>query len=286
MNLLRRLLLVVTALVPFSWSMAHASFCTTYTGTGKCVNLAGTSTGSVPLSASAVFEAGSGGLLDVTLVNDAGSSAAQLGGSEVITGLFFNLSGAGITGGLTPAGSDASLTVPSGKASNSAVTLGTATLINLPATGNLADGTALETSSFYFAGQYGVVTTGLNGPPGGKGNLGNCAATSSCTVLDGPNWGIIPQTNAGGVDSGQKPLVQYYEYYTLAGLTGLTDALLKLDISNVVVQYGTSTGDGTSLGCPGCLQGNPTPEPTYAFILFGLGALLWYKRRRNSQTVA
>src|ERR1700719_2718129 len=98
MNLVRRLLLVVTALVPFSWSMADASFCTTYTGTGGCVTLTALSNDSpkVPLSASVVFEvsATNPNILDITLVNDAGSSATQLGGAEVLTGLFFNLSAA------------------------------------------------------------------------------------------------------------------------------------------------------------------------------------------------
>src|SRR5437879_6324710 len=108
MNVLHRL--IVTALLPFTWSVASASFCTTYAGAGKCMNISGTSiVGNVPLSASAVFEV-SGTKLAVSLINDAGSSATQLGGAQVLTGLFFNLKAT--DGTLTPTGSYASLTSP------------------------------------------------------------------------------------------------------------------------------------------------------------------------------
>src|SRR5579862_6729587 len=148
-------------------SAANASFCTTYVGTGDCISLSGNSTTPVPISASAIFQVGAGNTLDITLINDAGSSTTQLGGADTLTGVLFNLSSA--AGSLTPG--TASLTAPG---------VGTATL-NGPTGGfTIGQEWALATgiNAYTFSNLYSVVGTGLNGPAGGKGNL--CTPVATC----------------------------------------------------------------------------------------------------------
>ena len=252
-------------------SAANASFCTTYVGTGDCISLSGNSTTPVPISASAIFQVGAGNTLDITLINDAGSSTTQLGGADTLTGVLFNLSSA--AGSLTPG--TASLTAPG---------VGTATL-NGPTGGfTIGQEWALATgiNAYTFSNLYSVVGTGLNGPAGGKGNF--CTGSGCGDVLDGPSWGITPAANAGGNAPGIDPLVNHFAYFTLPGLTaGLTQAQLQADLSEVVFQYGTSTGDATGLSCTSCGSGSPVPEPSHvAFSLLSsvlIGFVAWRRRR-------
>jgi hypothetical protein len=259
-----------------SWSTANASFCTTYVGTGDCVNLTGNSTTPVPISASAVFQVGAGNTLDITLINDAGSSATQLGGADTLTAVLFNLSSAG--GSLTNTGGTASFTSP---------LIGTATL-NGPSGGfTIGQEWALATgiSAFGFSNLYSVTGTGLNGPPGGKGNL--CGSAGCGDVLDGPSWGISPASNAGGFAPGILPLVNNFAYFTLPGLTaGLTNAQLKADLSDIVFQYGTNSGDATGLSCTTCGSSSPTPEPSQVVFLLVSSAMIGFIAWRRRQIVA
>lgn len=274
-NLSRILLLTVFALV--SLSTANASFCSTYGGGGVCVSASGFSSNSVAIAASAVFEV-TGGNLGVTLINDAGSVAQQLGGAEVLTALLFNLNGAGT---LTNVGSTASLT---------AALIGTATLTSASSDGPSQNwGLGSGVSAFGGSNLYSLSSTGLNsGIAGGKANLGGCTnsgASTDCRVLDGPSWGLTPHVNAGGHASGNDPLINYFAFFSLAGLTsGLTDAQLHSDLSNVIFQYGTSGGSGGDSTCLDC--GQAVPEPTQiAFLLFSsalIGFIAWRRKRAEA----
>jgi hypothetical protein len=252
-------------------SAANASFCTTYTGSGDCISLSGNSTTPVPISASAIFQVGAGNTLDLTVINDAGSSTTQLGGADTLTGVLFNLSSAG--GSLTPG--TASLTAPG---------IGTATLNGSSGGFTVGQEWALATgiNAFTFSNLYSVVGTGLNGPAGGRGNF--CTGSGCGDVLDGPSWGITPAVNAGGNAPGIDPLINHFAYFTLPGLTaGLTQAQLDADLSDVVFQYGTSSGDATGLSCTSCAQGSPVPEPSQIAFLLGssllIGVIAWRRRR-------
>ncbi len=138
-------------------------------------------------------------------------------------------------------------------------------------------------NAFTFSNLYSVVGTGLNGPAGGAGNF--CTGSGCGDVLDGPSWGITPAVNAGGNAPGIDPLINHFAYFTLPGLTaGLTQAQLDADLSDVVFQYGTSSGDATGLSCTSCgIHNNTVPEPSQiVFLLVSsllIGFMAWRRRR-------
>jgi hypothetical protein len=254
---------------------ANASFCATYAGTGDCVSLTGNSATPVPIAASAVFEV-SGTTLDITLVNDAGSSATQLGGADTLTALLFKLAPAG--GTLTDVGGTASLTAP---------LIGTAALTGAAGGETLGQEWALATgiNAYTFSNLYSLTGTGLNGPAGGKANL--CTGAGCGDVLDGPSWGLTPASNSGGIAPGINPLVNHFAFFTLPGLTsGLTNAQLKADLSDVVFQYGTGSGDATGLSCTSCGQGNPVPEPSHVIFSLLSSVLIGFVAWRRKRAVA
>lgn len=294
----RLFMLMTVAAVPFS--LAHASFCTTYVadgGQGVCVNgtaAAGSQNGtSNPLSASVVFEV-SNGNLNVTLVNDLSSGIThQLGGGDVLTAMLFNLTNtSGNSANLAPntIGFTPSLTTtPSDP-------LGTSTLTTSPGTCNgspctLADEWAYVSSTDHTANgnhQYNntyedaISSTGLISPAGQNANW-NCG--SNCNGLDGPPWGIVPSAAAigsNGIAPGINPLVQNFAYFTLSGLTGsgLTNANLASHLSDIVFQYGTSFGSEPDINCSSCTyQISSVPEPGYLVLLVGgLIALICFRR--------
>lgn len=275
MRLLFRVMLLM-GLLAISWTAANASFCSTFVGSGVCISGSGTS-GGIPVSGSAVFQV-NGSNLDITLINDAGSSASMLGGAQVMTAVLFDLSSA--AGTLTNVGSFASLTAP---------LIGTASL-TVAETDSLSQNWSLGSgvSAFGFSNLYSVDSTGLNdGVAGGKANLGGCTntgAATDCRVLDGPPWGLIPHVNAGGHASGNDPLVNYFAFFSLAGLgAGLTNAKLAADLSNVVFQYGTSSGEGPGLtgSCTNCGQ-STVPEPSHlAFLLLASLLIAYFAWRRK-----
>jgi hypothetical protein len=260
-------------------SVADASFCTTYNtdgGKGFCVTIAGSSAISDPVSASAVFEVGTGGNLDVTLVNDVSSpTLPKVGGADILTGLFFDISQT-----LSP--NTISLT-PQLQVTGANPLPSAATLVGLPSgnTNTLGQEWALGQSS---STDYALDSTGLNWPgPGGA--FGNFCGSAGCgDNLDGPPWGLIPQSTPNGTDSGNvSPGIQYYTYFTLSGLSGLTNATVGHALSNVEFQWGTSS-DGTVItGCISCGQGNPVPEPSQiVFLLVSsllIGFIAWQRRR-------
>jgi hypothetical protein len=277
--------LTLCAILTLPWSLANASFCTTYFadhGAGVCVNMgaaASSGTGNNPLSASAVLEvSSSGSALDVTIVNDVTGVMNQIGGSNVLDAFLFgitNSSGGAVN--LTPG--TASLTPV---LTTTPDPLGTASILS---PNGLTVGQTWALSSgqtHYFAGgEYALTATGLVGPPGGKANF--CSV--NCQVLGGPSWGIAPAsfpTYAPGIT----PLIQNYAYFTLAGLTGsgLTNANLSAHLSNFVFQYGTAFSEPYQ-SCVNCGQGgqNPVPEPSH--IVFSLlssmliGFVAWRRRR-------
>jgi hypothetical protein len=236
-------------------------------GTGDCISLSGNSTTPVPVSASAVFQVGAGNTLDITLINDAGSSATQLGGADTLTALLFNLAPAG--GTLTNVGGTGSLTAP---------LIGTATLTTSSGGKTVGQEWALATgiNAYTFSNLYSLTSNGLNGPPGATANL----CTSGCSGLGGPASGLTPASNLGGVAPGVgiNLLIQYYAYFTLPGLAvGLTNAQLKADLSDVVFQYGTGSSDATGLSCTSCGgTGNTVPEPSQIVFLLVSGLLIGF----------
>src|SRR5262249_8511916 len=209
-----------------SFSAAKASFCTTYVadgGQGICANLTSTSTSGNAVSASAVFEV-SGNNLDITLVNDQGTSGqtAQLGGADVLTALLFNITnsaGGSVALSANQAGLTPTLT------GTSASTLGTATFTSAT-TETLNEEWALASgiNAYTFTNLYSVTGTGLNGPAGGHANFGGANCGGSCDVLDGPPFGLVPDSHPTGIAPGINPLVDYFAFFTLSGIngTGLT----------------------------------------------------------------
>jgi hypothetical protein len=258
-------------------SVANASFCTTYNtdgGKGFCVTIAGSSAANDPVSASAVFEVGIGGNLDITLVNDVSSpTLPKVGGADVLTGLFFDISQT-----LSP--NTISLT-PQLQVTGSNPLPSAAVLVGSTGGNTLSQEWALGYSS---STNYALDSTGLNWP-GPGGDFGNFCGSPGCgDVLDGPPWGLIPQSTPNGTDSGNiNPGIKYYAYFTLSGLSGLTDATVGKALSNVLFQWGTSS-DGTVItACVSCGQGSPVPEPSQiVFLLVSsllIGLIAWQRRR-------
>ena len=195
-------------------SVASASFCTTYNtdgGKGFCVTIAGSSAANDSVSASAVFEVGTGGNLDITLVNDVSSpTLPKVGGADVLTGLFFDISQT-----LSP--NTISLT-PQLQVTGTNPLPNAAALVGSTGGNTLGQEWALGHSS---STDYALDSTGLNWP-GPGGDFGNFCGSPGCgDVLDGPPWGLIPQSTPNGTDSGNiDPGIQYYAYFTLSGLSG------------------------------------------------------------------
>ena len=276
--------LMLTALLGLPWSLANASFCTTYFadhGTGVCVNLsfaASSASNNNPLSASAVLEV-SGGNLDVTIVNDVTGVTNQIGGSNVLDAFLFaitNSSGGAVS--LTPG--SASLTPV---LTTSPDPLGTATILS-PNGLNIGQTWALSSGqTHYFAGgEYALTATGLVGPPGGKANF--CSV--NCQVLGGPSWGIAPAAFPSFAP-GITPLIENYAYFTLGGLTGsgLTNSNLSAHLSDFVFQYGTAFSEPAQ-SCVNCGQGNAVPEPSHLVLSLVSSVLIGFVAWRRRRVVA
>ena len=281
-------ILMIAALCVSSWSVASASFCTTYFadhGAGVCVTMSqAASGGNNPLSASAVLEV-SGGNLDVTIVNDVTGVTNQIGGADVLDAFLFKLTNvpavtlAPNTAGLTPT---LTTTTPNSDP------LGTATILN-PNSQTINQTWALASgqSDQGFSNLYALTATGLVGPPGGKANF-NCGA--SCAVLGGPSWGIAP-ASFPSFAPGITPLVQNFAYFTLSGLSGsgLTNSNLLSHLSDFVFQYGTSFSE-PALACASCGtgtgtgQGGAVPEPSHIAFLIISSAVVVFVHRRKQRT--
>lgn len=275
---------IVSALLALPWSLANASFCTTYFadhGAGVCVNLTApanpSTTNNNPLSASAVLEVSSDGhSLDVTLVNDVTGVSNQIGGANVLDAFLFAITNS--TGGavnLTPG--TASLTPV---LTTTPDPLGTATILN-PNSFTIDEEWALAAGqTHYFAGgEYAISAFGGLGPPGAKANF----CTSNCQGLGGPSWGIAP-AYFPSYASGITPLIKNYAYFTLGGLagSGLSNSNLGAHLSEFVFQYGTSFSEPFQ-SCVNCGQQNPVPEPSHIVLLVVssllIGLVAWRRRR-------
>ena len=280
-NLCKSLMLI--ALLALPWSLANASFCTTYFadhGAGVCVNLSSAASGASnnnPLSASAVLEVSSSGTaLDVTIVNDVTGVTNQIGGSNVLDAFLFaitNSSGGAVS--LIPG--TASLTPV---LATSPDPLGTATILN-PNSFTISEEWALSSGQthYFSSGEYAISAFGGLGPPGATANF----CSSNCQGLGGPSWGIAPAAFPSYAP-GITPLIQNYAYFTLGGLTGsgLTNSNLKSHLSDFVFQYGTSFSE-PSQSCVNCGSSSPVPEPSHvAFSLVSsvlIGFVAWRRRR-------
>lgn len=274
---------IFVAVLALPWSLANASFCTTYFadhGAGVCVNLtapASSATGNNPLSASAVLEVSSSGTaLDVTIVNDVTGVTNQIGGSNILDAFLFNITNS----------SGGALSLTPGSASLTPVLtttpdpLSTAKILN-PNSFSIGQEWALSSgqTQYFAAGEYAITAFGGLGPPGGLANF----CSSNCQKLAGPSWGIAP-ASFPSYAPGITPLIQNYAYFTLGGLTGsgLTNSNLRTHLSDFVFQYGTSFSE-PSQNCVNCGQSNPVPEPSQ--IVFSLltsvliGFVAWHRRR-------
>lgn len=172
-----------------------------------------------PISASAVFDTSTAGVLQVVLTNTYGTQI-HAGGADVLTGLYFNVS-PGVT--LTPY----SATLTSG----STMLPGTANASNIP------------TEWAYFA-----APTGVSGVPTGDlaiGSTGLVAGTNtdftgtyhgSSGYLGGPGYGVLG--NVDDVYGGFSPL----EATSVTFKLNYTGSITSVD--GVAFLYGTSSGEG------------------------------------------
>jgi hypothetical protein len=194
-------------------------------------------------SASALFSL-SGSNLIMQLLND--SSADSWVPTDVLTGLFFNLTGAS----LNPI----------------SAMLGEGSVIYDLATssknigGEWAFGSKLNIGSTNYG--YGVSAAGLGlfGPKDRFDTASNLAGTENIGGLD---FGIVtagdnPQTGNGGLD---RNLIKGSTVFTF-GLSNLTaDFDLAKSLSNLRFQYGTNTSEPSFSGVLNNPVSNPTPEP-------------------------
>jgi hypothetical protein len=249
------------------WTLAHASFCTTYIangGPGACITASGMSnqTAGVTLAASVVFEANAGNL-DVLLLND-GTPGSIVNQGDFLTGLAFSLSVGNLTADL------ASLHPGLLTAANN-LALGGDAIVNTPDGHTIGEENGFGTTSAYGFGSQDAISNsgsmGFNTPNFCQTGFGS-GAGGACSLpgngLDGPPWGFVTK---GGSGSGgnSTPNVKYYGFYTLTGLGNVSNALLRSSLSHITFQYGTDTSETHFAG--GCVNCSSVPEPSYLFLL-------------------
>jgi hypothetical protein len=139
-------------------------------------------------------------------------------------------------------------------------------------------------------GQDWQYLSGLSGTPNGQtqgisavgygifGPSGNFCS-SGCQNLQGIDYGLVPTSYVAGSGSGigsSRVVIDNSVVFTLSGIPAGFDP--NASISNVTVQYGSSTSDDQVTGIKVA-----TPEPA-SFALFGIGAvLLAVGRKRLAQ---
>jgi len=250
------LVVLVVALTP-SAALADT---VTVTGTGTAGN-------GVPLAASVTFTTLAGGQLMVTLTNTASSDVQAP--QNILTGIFFTISG--VT--LTPV----------------SATLGSGSTVIFPAANCVA--TPAQCSGTDMGGEWGYASS-LSGAPGGaaqgisssglgffaSGNFNgpNLWAPTNGAV-DGLQGGILStgdNTSTGNAPvTGGQALVQDTVVFILGGLP--TNFTLSGNVTNVSFQYGTGLCEpnigpnGSNPNPPAC---TPVPEPG-TLALFGTGLL-------------
>jgi hypothetical protein len=262
------------------WTVAHASFCTTYIangGPGACItaSAASSQTSGVTLAAAVVFEANAGNL-DVLLLND--GSATTVNQGDFLTGVAFSLS----VGSLTP---DLASLHPGLLTAANNTALGGDAVINSPDGHTIGEENGFGTTTAYgFGTQDAISNSGVMGfntpnfcqPGSGSGGGGACSLPTN--GLDGPPWGFVTR---GGHGSGghSTPNVAYYGYYTLTGLGDVTNTLLRSSLSHVMFQYGTAIGETHFTGS--CVNCSAVPEPSYVFVLGPVLLALIFLRLRT-----
>lgn len=199
------------------------------------------------LSASAMFELTPGdetGTVTVTLTNAAGPSSQALVPADLLTAVYFNLTGGAA---VTPF----SAVVPVGQ--------------KILPEGNDAGAfwqykTNIENAALRGA-HSGISSTGL-GIFGPKANFG---CSPGCQQLDGLNYGIVPKSYIRGDGNSSVeavPVIQYSAVFTLQGAVPQ-----NASVDSVWFQYGTDLSE------PSFGPGGEVPEPSPA-ILVGCGLLL------------
>ncbi len=194
------------------------------------------------LSASAQFKLTPTGVT-VTLTNTAGPTPEKLVPADVLTAVYFNLTGAST---LTPL---------------EAVALnGLIPATSPPPGAYWAYQTNLQNAALHGA-HSGISSTGLNvfGPNG------NFSCGAGCQPLDGLNYGIVPNVYTAGQKLEAVPLMRYSAQFTLQGNAQ------HATVSNVWFQYGTDLSEPSFQGFEG--GGGEVPEPSAA-VLTGCGLLL------------
>ena len=250
-----------------------------------CVASVGSAT---TLSADAVFTFSGGNTLTVVLKNTGAADSSDVPGN-ILSGLFFNITG-------SPTLNPQSATVSAGS------TLVNSALCNpgpcTSATTNMAGEWGYQFSGSGFSGggpaskngiaSSGYLTTGLAGNIGNFGPGGTAGTNlDGPASLDGIQFGIIANGAFNPNGGADVPVIQNSVTFVLTGVfTGLTGA----NISNVVFTYGTAFGEnsttsgctatGNSTDCGGSGQ-STVPEPA-SILLFGTMMLLTvYATRRK-----
>ncbi len=212
-----------------------------------------------PLAASATFEVNGSGQLVVTLTNTSANDVTQP--AQVLTALFFNVSGGSLT--LTR---DSALLAP-----------GSTVILDpdgQPAGGIVGGEWAYNSGSLNIGAPgsrgYGISSTGID--LFGPGDRFPGANLEGPTSPNGLEYGITsagdnPATGNGGV-SGSGGLIKNSVVFSLGG-AGTNFDLNR--ITNVYFFYGTSLGEGG-------FEGVPTPG---AASLLGVAALAALRRRRD-----
>jgi hypothetical protein len=258
---------LLASLFAASVSLDAAATAITFTGFG-------TGPGSVPVSASAIFDI-TGNDLTITLRNTSPSNSGQDVSGSTLSGLFWDFTG---NPNLTPF----SATVASGSIIGASCSSGNCTGVT-----NVGGEFGYQATSFPGGADRGIsssgyVTTGL---AGNIGNFNNGLAGINLddpASLDGINFGIVsaaPGFNPSGGNGGlaSVPLIQDSVVFVLHGVSGL----LISDISHVSFQYGTALTELNVQGDPRNLPASLIPEPG-TLALLGLGfASLGVMRRRQ-----
>jgi hypothetical protein len=224
----------------------------------------GTHSGTATFSTQA--DAGGGFDLVIAVTNTSGSQAGLV--TDVVTALFFNLSGA-----------PGALKMQSGTATDGLINAQGTTIVagsvgaNICAPDSPAPGcsptqpggweTRFNASGLLSGSDYGIGTAGLNIFNG-----------NASTGVDGANYGVVSAAGIGAGNTGfnnDKPYTFETGTFVLSGLT--TD---QINITNVLANYGTSTDVNFAAT-------TPTPEPATGLGLgSGLIALGLLLRRKLS----
>ncbi len=203
------------------------------------------------------------GTLSVLVMNDSPSPTANLGG--VLGSMWFNL----------PTGISLTLTGVS--------------VINNVFAGELGSPNGGAAVSFPTAGSdpgnYWNYFTGVSGGPTGGGTnvvasigyslagIGN--AFTGGNPVDGPDGALVPSSQVTSPNVNQEPYFQPYVLFTFTVGGDPTNA--PFDLTDVVFQWGTAIGEGTSP--PSTL----TPVPATAWLmgsgLLGLAMLGWRRKK-------